>query len=174
MKDKMTFAMTKTTFLWLCIFAVCGGLIYLLKGILLPFVLGFVLAYMLNPIVLKLQKIHFSRNWGSFVVVFGLIFGLLSVLLILIPLLQAQMMAFVRKVPALTGALWDRLLPIFESIKAQIPDAQLEYVQQTLSSKITAFFVDSSNTLIDLFSSWGAPPYRTIVKLSNSLFDFMI
>ena len=56
----------KTTLFCICFFVVFISLIYLLRGILLPFVMGFVLAYMLNPLVIKLEKHHFSRVWAKF------------------------------------------------------------------------------------------------------------
>ena len=155
-KNKTMLPIKKTTLFWICFFVIFCGLIYLLHGILLPFVLGFVLAYMLNPIVLKLQKWHFSRIWGTLVVILGLLLSLLTFILILIPVLQVQISTFIKKLPNLSAALWDRILPMFEVVKNHISETQMDYLKQTVSSHAATFFAEISNSLMEVFSSWGA------------------
>ena len=53
--------LNKTTLFWIITVAVIGFLTVALKSILLPFILSFVLAYVLNPLVIKLQK-HKNRK----------------------------------------------------------------------------------------------------------------
>ena len=146
----------KTTLFCICFFVVFISLIYLLRGILLPFVMGFVLAYMLNPLVIKLEKHHFSRGWASICVIGTLILLLLLSLLVLIPVLEAQIIAFVIKVPVLSAELWKKIEPVFDLIKSHVSETQLDYVKQTISTQGTNFITQATDVLMQLFSSWGA------------------
>ncbi len=149
-------SLKKTTLFWL-LFLVCTvALTYVLRGILLPFILGFVLAYLLNPLVLKLQKHHISRTWGTLAVILGLIMILLVCLLILIPVLEAQVIAFVVKVPTLSAALWGRIQPLFDLAKEHVSPTQMAYLKETVSTQATAFVSDASNALMGLFTGWMA------------------
>lgn len=146
----------KVYFFWTAILITFVALIYVLHGILFPFVMGFILAYMLNPLVSKLEKHHFSRTWGTLIVILGLFFILLSSLLILIPILEAQIISFAIKIPSLSAELWKRIQPLFDLIKEYVSQTQLEYVKQAISEQSSNFFSGVSDILISLFSSWGA------------------
>ena len=75
------------------------------KGILLPFVLAFVLAYLLNPLVEKLGG-KIGRTTSSAIVVCLALFVLILMVLLLIPLAQAQITDFIGKVPLMADKMW--------------------------------------------------------------------
>ncbi len=78
-------------------------LIYLLQGILAPFILGFVFAYLLDPLCdilcAKIKWKHFNRGWVSlFVLIF--FFALILVLFaMLIPVVQDQLQSIAQNLP---------------------------------------------------------------------------
>jgi predicted PurR-regulated permease PerM len=82
-----------------------GALVFLLlflwvfSGILLPFIMGMALAYLLDPIADRLERAGMSRFWATItiVVLSVLVFALLA--LIGIPLLVGQLSAFLEKLP---------------------------------------------------------------------------
>ncbi len=76
-----------------------------IKGILLPFVLSFILAYLLNPLVDKLGGKIGRATASALVVGLALLFFILVVLL-LIPLAQAQITDFIGKVPLMADKMW--------------------------------------------------------------------
>ncbi len=130
--------------------------IYVFRGILLPFVLGFILAYVLNPLVVRLQKFHFNRTWATAVVITGLLLILLISILILLPVLQAQLVSFIAKIPVMANTLKERLLPIFEAIKEHIPAQQLAYIKDALSTQTSDLMTDFGTTLMNFFTGWSA------------------
>ena len=94
-------------------YALIGGLIALIlisflveiKGILLPFVLAFILAYLLNPLVDKFS--HKIGRTGSSALVVGLsLLFFILVVMLLIPLAQAQITDFISKVPSMADKMW--------------------------------------------------------------------
>ena len=78
------------------------------KGILLPFVLAFVLAYLLNPMVDKLES-KIGRSFSSGIVVGCSLFLFILVVLLLVPLAQAQITDFIGRVPLMAEKIWEHL-----------------------------------------------------------------
>ena len=146
----------KITLFWIVTIIILCASAFLLKSILLPFILSFVLAYVLNPLVVKLQKHHFNRTWATGVVITGLLLIVLLSVLILIPVLQAQIISFAVKVPALANALWIKVQPLFDMIKEHISETQLSYLKETISSQTAGLMDDMSATLMRLCTGWSA------------------
>ena len=78
---------------WLVIFILSFAalLLYALKSVLMPFLLGFVLAYLSDPLVDRLEKILRKRTISVFVVFIILFFLATISLLLLIPILGDQL-----------------------------------------------------------------------------------
>ena len=146
----------KTTFFWVISLLILCTLTFVLRSILLPFILSFVLAYFLNPLVVRLQNHHFNRIWATSVVIIGLLLVLLISLLILIPVLQSQIIAFAIKVPTLANALWIKVQPLFDMVKEHISETQLNYLKETMSLQTAGLMNDMSSTLMRLFTGWSA------------------
>lgn len=84
---------------WLVAILTTVFLIGLLHEIMLPFILGTVIAYFLNPIAEKLETFGVSRFWGTFFisVIFTLV--ILFLLVTLIPLLYQQLVSLIQLLP---------------------------------------------------------------------------
>ena len=113
---------------WLVFAAVLlvGWLLYLLAPILTPFFIAALLAYLGDPLVDRLHARGLSRTIGTTIVV--VLFGLIIVIvpLILFPVLQKQLSAFIRAVPGFLDWVTGELAPWIEStfaVDLSIPDA---------------------------------------------------
>jgi predicted PurR-regulated permease PerM len=85
--------------LTLVLIAVAGGLVYLLAPILMPFVAGFLLAYLANPLVDRLSRWKLPRIL-SVTIVFGAITcGFLVLIGILAPLIKDQIVYLNNRMP---------------------------------------------------------------------------
>ena len=85
--------------IWIGFFAVLIFAIWLLRGILLPFVVGAALAYLLNPLVNQLQRWHFSRGWATAVVLLSVITIIMSLFFMLVPLIGQQIIGLIQRLP---------------------------------------------------------------------------
>lgn len=84
---------------WVAALAIIIGLVWLLHEVLLPFVAGMVLAYLLDPLANKIERLGVSRVLATFIII-GLFGFLLVFLFILIaPILLGQLAAFVEALP---------------------------------------------------------------------------
>ncbi len=85
---------------WLAVLAVFSGFIWLFKGILLPFVLGTSIAYLLDPAVKAMRRRSIPR-WAASALILGsfaLFLGLL--LLLLVPLVYKETTQLIDTMPA--------------------------------------------------------------------------
>src|SRR5690606_8943559 len=84
---------------WLAAAFVLALFLYIFSAILLPFVAGLVLAYFLDPVADRLQKIGLSRVMATVVILIAFIVVLVLALVILVPVLATQMTDFAAKLP---------------------------------------------------------------------------
>ena len=76
-----------------------GLMFYLLQPILLPFVLGALIAYLGDPLVDKLERYNLNRTLGVIVVFVLLSAIIVGSILFLVPLILDQLDALIRKIP---------------------------------------------------------------------------
>lgn len=112
---------------WLVAALVFALLLWLLSGVLMPFAAGLALAYLLDPIATRLQRIGLSRLVASLLIV-G-ISGLLifSAVVALLPLLIKQAAQFIERLPAYAAQLADLLGRYGDQISERVQPA-LEYL----------------------------------------------
>ncbi len=85
----------------LVIIVIFLGVVYLLGPVLMPFVLSFLLAYFLDPVVTRLARWKVPRFLSAFLVFLLVVAIILAVLLSLLPALERQVVAFAHTVPAM-------------------------------------------------------------------------
>jgi len=97
----------------LTIIVVGGGIWFLhaVSEILLPFVVGLVLAYLLNPLVSLLDRWGIPRALGSTILVSGTITLLVVALVLGMPLLIDQLTSFVQRLPVYLMTLQHFVIP---------------------------------------------------------------
>jgi predicted PurR-regulated permease PerM len=90
---------TRHAALWIAIAVTALVMLILLRHILLPFVVGMALAYLLAPIVSSLERLGINRALATLTLVLLLVFGLVAFLLLTFPLLAGEVTAFVETFP---------------------------------------------------------------------------
>ena len=92
-------SLTRQLIFWACAFLVLAALLWLLNEVLLPFIAGMVLAYLLDPSVRRLQKLGLNRPIASVVIVVLVIVLLALGLILLVPAVGDQIHAFTERLP---------------------------------------------------------------------------
>lgn len=72
-------------------------ILFLLHAILLPFVFGVLIAYLLNPIIGALARLGISRLWGTILISIFVILVLVLILTVFLPIISWQLHQFVTK-----------------------------------------------------------------------------
>ena len=95
-------------------------LLYLLADVMLPFVAGLALAYLLDPIADRLERLGLGRLSASLLILAVFVVGLVVVLLLVVPLAANQVSALVATLPGmvsrLQGILAERAGPLLQRV----------------------------------------------------------
>ena len=92
-------ALRRQAVFWAAAALALAFFLYLFSEILLPFVAGMALAYFLDPVADRLQRLGLSRLMATILILFTFIVVLAIGLVILIPLLAKQLSDFIAKLP---------------------------------------------------------------------------
>ena len=114
-----------------------GGLVYLLRPILTPFLAGALLAYIFDPLVDRLETHGLSRTTGTVVVIVVAGLALFALLLVALPLFQGQFAELSQRVPAALDMLQTRFLPWLQQTLGITVDFNLAALQSWLTEKAT-------------------------------------
>ncbi|MDY0881334.1 AI-2E family transporter [Dongia soli] len=119
---------------WLIALAVFIVLLYLLRGILLPFVAGMAMAYVLDPFCDQLERWGLSRTWATSVVTVIALLVVVIILLSLAPVLLQEISNFLSSLPDLVHRAQERLIPIYEAFRHRFnlpPVSELNTIAQS-------------------------------------------
>jgi predicted PurR-regulated permease PerM len=84
---------------WLLTFLVLAAVLWLLHDILLPFVAGIALAYVLAPLADRVERLGVNRTVAALIVVSVLVVALIALMLLLVPLLLQQGASLISHIP---------------------------------------------------------------------------
>jgi predicted PurR-regulated permease PerM len=84
---------------WIVVSIVLGLFVYVFADILLPFVAGMVLAYFLDPVADRLEKVGLSRVAATLVILIAFVVILTIALIVLIPVLASQLGGLIGQFP---------------------------------------------------------------------------
>src|SRR3954462_3752486 len=91
---------SRQTAIWLAIVVIALVMLILLRHILLPFVVGMALAYLLAPIVSALERLGLNRAFAALAIVLLLVSGFVAFLLLMLPLLAGEVSALLETFPS--------------------------------------------------------------------------
>src|SRR5215475_8178486 len=95
---------------WLATFVVVVLLLWLLSDILLPFVAGMAIAYLLDPVVDRLERIGVNRRLAALLIVGLVVLAFVIAVLLILPVLGNQLYALIANLPAYVTRLQALLL----------------------------------------------------------------
>lgn len=127
-----------------------GSLLYLLSPVLSPFFAAALLAYLCNPLVLRLQRLKMSRTLAVIVVFVLLSIVLVLLLVLLIPMLEQQIRYLIQNFPAYIDVVQNRWLPaIAQQFGLDPAMFDLAHLRQALMQQ----FSQSEGLAMQIFSS---------------------
>jgi len=109
-------------------------LVWLFKAVLLPFVLGGTIAYLLNPIVNKICAKGLKRQTAVLCILGGFFVFMAGLLAIITPILVREAAGFIQSAPVYAQKIWEmaepRLMWVQEQLGYEITSDQLQTVLQ--------------------------------------------
>lgn len=85
---------------WLGALLALWFFLYLFSGILLPFVAGLALAYLLDPLADRLERLGLSRVLATIAILVSVVLVMVLMVVLIVPVLGAQLSNFIERLPA--------------------------------------------------------------------------
>jgi len=149
---------------WLVAAAIFIGFLYLFSSILLPFLAGMILAYFLDPVADRLERLGLSRLWATVVILIAFIVVLVLGLMIVIPILANQLADFVARLPDYLSRLQDLVTGFDPTWITQNTGVDANALREGLASLLT----QGAGFLTTLFKSiWSSG--RTLIDIAGLL-----
>ena len=124
-------ALTNRWLFWAGVAAGLLLLLWLLNDILLPFVVGAVVAYFFDPLVRRLQRAGLSRTWATTVVTIIAVLIAVGLAMAVVPPLFGQVQALIAKAPQVAVQAVRRVQPMIEPVREKmgLPPVSLQELQ---------------------------------------------
>jgi predicted PurR-regulated permease PerM len=117
---------TRQALIWIGGLVVLGLALHVLAPILLPFVVGFAVAYFLDPAVQWLDRHGVGRTLATVLVLVVFSATVIMVLALVLPLVQGQIISFAQKAPELFRVLQERVMDAIARVSAELSAADVE------------------------------------------------
>jgi predicted PurR-regulated permease PerM len=115
---------------WLAALAAFVACVYALRDVLMPFAAGLVLAYLLDPLADRLQKLGLGRLGATLLILVSFVLLFVALLVVIVPLFASQVVAFLERAPGYATRLQTLLAeqgqPILQRIGGEKVLADLE------------------------------------------------
>lgn len=126
----------RKTFFWLVGFVIFAILLYALSSILAPFVAGLAVAYFFDPVADRLEKMGLSRGLAAGTLILSFLGLAAAVVVLLLPLLQAQIIGLSTIIPDLVDSLRGRMRPIVELLSENLSSDEIDNLKGAAESFI--------------------------------------
>ena len=137
---------------WLILLVVVLICTYLLRSVLLPFVAGMAVAYLLDPVCDRLERWKLSRTWATTIVTAAFLLICVVILLILIPAVVSQIVTLIERAPAYVSAIQREIAELVALLKDRLDPATLERLRGAMGDSANKVIGWATNLLGGLIS----------------------
>jgi predicted PurR-regulated permease PerM len=92
-------AFERQVMFWVAAVVVLAAVLRLLAGILLPFVAGLALAFLLNPLTSRVERMGMNRTIAALTIVAVVVLAFVLLVLLIVPILFDQLASFIDNIP---------------------------------------------------------------------------
>ncbi len=144
---------------WLIAAAFLVLFLYVFSTILLPFLAGMILAYFLDPVADRLERLGLSRLGATIVILIGIVLAFVLAMIILIPVLAAQFADFIGRFPDYLARL-----------QALITNIDPEWLHKTIGVDANALR-EGLSTLVTQGAGFLAALFQSVWSSGKTLID---
>lgn len=123
-------------YMWFVIFFLFFYLLYVLRSVLMPFVAGILLAYLLDPMVDRLERFKLSRLGATLVVCFLVVLIVLPALGLFLGMLENQLSLLLQATPKYLGIIMEKIRPMLQNLTEKIPDLKGGNIEEMVRDNI--------------------------------------
>ncbi len=130
-------AFQRQVMFWVAALAVFVGLVWLLSDVLLPFVAGMALAYLLDPVARRAEQFGIGRGVSALIIVTLVIVALVVTVMAAAPVVAQQFSSFMENLPGYVAKLQSLISDPSRPWLAKIFGGQLPDAGKSVSSVVT-------------------------------------
>jgi predicted PurR-regulated permease PerM len=134
---------------WVVALLVILGVVWVLSDVLLPFIAGAAIAYLLGPIVGRMIRAGVPRVAAAGLILTAFFVVLAAVLALILPFAYRELMQLAKNIPAYTVAAQENLIPYIEWMRShfpnQFPEGDLSAFQETMKQNVDKIFKFGGN-----------------------------
>jgi predicted PurR-regulated permease PerM len=161
-EEAIAAAWRRQVLFWIGAAALFVLFLYVFSSILLPFFAGMILAYFLDPVADRLERLGLSRLAATIFILICFILALVLGLILVIPILASQLADFIARIPDYFSRLQDLLTNIDPALLGETIGVNPEGLREGLNSLMT----QGAGFLTTLFQSiWNSG--RTLVDIAG-------
>jgi predicted PurR-regulated permease PerM len=148
----------------------------LLRGILLPFLVGMAVAYMLDPVTDRLQRLGLGRTVATLLLTTAFFAALIPLLLLVLPVLVDQVTQLAARLPGYLEGLHSRILRLAELLDRQdlVDELSVQGLVGRFSAQVLSFIgsaisnvLQSGLAVLNLISLLFVTPIVTFYLLRD-------
>lgn len=148
---------------WFAAAVVFVAFLYLVREILLPFVLGLAIAYAFDPLADRLERWQVPRGVASAVILIGVFAVAIMALVLLVPLLQEQLVLLSKQIPELVAWVRAQSAELIEALRGQIAAQDVAQLQDAAKGYVGNVVAWLGNVVSNLWS--GGLAFVNLVSL---------
>ncbi len=133
----MTKTSNKNWIFWLSLFAFFAVSVYVLRSVLLPFVVGIIIGYLLDPLATRFEKLKMSRTSATCLVLFLVAIVLIPAIIALAGMIDTQLADFITAVPNYMASLSKKIEPVIANLQDNIPGLSREKIREYLQGNMS-------------------------------------
>lgn len=153
-------SLNRQVMIWAALLALFVIVLYVLSGVLLPFVAGLTIGYLLDPLAEKLERLGLNRLGAAIVILVLFLIVVLIALMLIVPVLAHQMTSFILNLPNNVARLQtlaveegSRLAERYGGETLQRLGLNGAFTQADVQSSISGFVGQASAYLLGLVNS---------------------
>ena len=137
---------------WLTIFAIFCLAVYALKSVLMPFIVGILIGYLLNPFTAKFEKFGLNRTIATLLVLSIILLISIPAIIILFTVINEQLMRFTASIPDYITTLTAKIDPFLQNLQKDFPSISADKIKEGLKEEAANNLKILSNILKKLIS----------------------
>jgi len=141
---------------WLIGLAAALVALYFLRGVLLPFVAGMVVAYLLDPICDRLERWGLSRTVATILLTVLFLLIVVAALMLLVPAVAGQFARLVERAPDIAAAVREQIAALLALVESRVDPAVMERIQSALAGSANRLFSWTTNVIAGVLSGGAA------------------
>lgn len=137
---------------WLLIVALTIWLVWLLRDVLPPFVIGMGIAYLLNPLVTRLTAAGLHRGIATLIVLLTFLLLFVAAVMALSPVISKQFGEFLKDLPGYYEYIKDSLQPYVRNMLDRLDPDQVRQIRDAAGNNVGTVIQGAQDVLLGVWN----------------------